>query len=78
MVNAVRLSVCGYTLIGATVISMASGNVGTFVRHRDIVTPLMVWLSALGLESLLAGLLAPIGLAPWRPRLQNGVDPACL
>jgi 4-amino-4-deoxy-L-arabinose transferase-like glycosyltransferase len=41
---------CGYIVVGATAMSVASGNIGTFVRHRDNVTPYLVWLSLLGIE----------------------------
>lgn len=49
---------CGYIAVGAATISIASGNIGTFVRHRDIVTPFMIWLSVLGIENVLAKMVA--------------------
>jgi hypothetical protein len=39
---------CGYSIISAGVISMASGNIGTFIRMRDMVVPFVLCLSALG------------------------------
>lgn len=44
----------GHCLIGATVIAPYSGNVGTLIRHRDIIVPLAVWLSGLGAVTALS------------------------
>lgn len=38
----------GYCVIAAAVISLPSGNIGTFIRMRDMVVPFVLWLSALG------------------------------
>ena len=38
----------GLASVGAAGIAINSGNFGTMVRHRDIVVPFVVWLSALG------------------------------
>lgn len=38
----------GNILIGAAVVALHNGNVGTLVRMRDTVAPVIVWLSALG------------------------------
>jgi len=35
-------------LVGAAAIAPASGNVGTLIRHRDIIVPFLVWIGALG------------------------------
>jgi hypothetical protein len=47
-------------LLGANIavyaagISLYSGNIGTFVRHRDLVVPMVVWLSALGAATIVS------------------------
>lgn len=33
---------------GTVVIALASGNVGTLIRHRDMIVPFVIWLGALG------------------------------
>jgi hypothetical protein len=38
----------GLIAVGAAVIAINSGNVGTMVRHRDTMVPFVIWLSALG------------------------------
>jgi hypothetical protein len=38
----------GHCLAAAAVIAPNSGNIGTLIRHRDIIVPLVVWLSGLG------------------------------
>jgi hypothetical protein len=38
----------GYALVGAVIVAMTSGNVGTLVRHRGLALPYLVWLSAVG------------------------------
>lgn len=38
----------GCVLVGIVVIAPASGNVGTLVRHRDMIVPILVWIGALG------------------------------
>ena len=38
----------GNILVGAAVVALFNGNVGTFVRFRDSVVTIIVWLSALG------------------------------
>jgi hypothetical protein len=43
----------GYSAVAAGIIAINSGNVGTLVRHRALVIPYMVWVSALGLSSAL-------------------------
>jgi hypothetical protein len=37
-----------FVVVGALLIGLNSGNVGTLIRHRDTVVPFAVWLSALG------------------------------
>lgn len=39
----------GYLLPTALVVALTNGNVGTLIRFRGLVTPSLVWLSALGL-----------------------------
>lgn len=50
----------------AAAISITEGNIGTLVRHRDLVVPLLVWISAIGAVRLLAWLAMraprPLGL----------------
>jgi hypothetical protein len=38
----------GNVLLGAAAVALYNGNVGTLVRMRDTVVPIIVWLSALG------------------------------
>lgn len=44
--------ITGYLLIFGTVIAMYSGNVGTVIRHRDMLTPLILILSAVGMHEV--------------------------
>lgn len=47
-----RLLTCllaGNVIVGVMVIAPNSGNVGTLIRHRDMVVPFVVWLSGIGL-----------------------------
>jgi hypothetical protein len=46
----------GYCLIGLTVIAPYSGNIGTLIRHRDMIVPFLTWLSALGAVGALRAL----------------------
>jgi hypothetical protein len=43
----------GYCLAGMAVIAPYSGNIGTLIRHRDMIVPFMVWLSGLGAVGVL-------------------------
>lgn len=43
----------GHCLAAAAVIAPNSGNIGTLIRHRDIIVPLSVWLSGLGVMAAL-------------------------
>jgi hypothetical protein len=43
----------GYCFAAAAIIAPYSGNIGTLVRHRDMVVPFVVWLSGLGVVGLL-------------------------
>lgn len=38
----------GFLIVGAVGIGADSGNIGTFIRHRDTVVPCAIWLSAMG------------------------------
>lgn len=42
----------GYCLVGAAIISLPSGNIGTFIRMRDMVVPFVFCLSGLGASSV--------------------------
>lgn len=44
----VTFLITGYSAVAAAVISLPSGNIGTFIRMRDMVVPFVLWLSALG------------------------------
>jgi hypothetical protein len=37
-----------FAILSALLVALVSGNVGTLVRHRGMVIPLIVWLSAVG------------------------------
>jgi hypothetical protein len=39
--------------VGAVLIGITSGNVGTLIRHRSVAVLLVPWLSSLGLCELL-------------------------
>jgi hypothetical protein len=39
----------GFTLPTAAVLALTNGNVGTLLRLRGLVTPYLVWVSAVGL-----------------------------
>jgi hypothetical protein len=44
----------GCCLGGMALVAPNSGNIGTLVRHRDIIVPFVVWLSALGAVHLIS------------------------
>jgi len=44
----------GYVLAGLIIIAPNSGNIGTLVRHRDMVVPFVIGLSSFGLVTILA------------------------
>jgi hypothetical protein len=48
----------GYALTTAAVVAMTTGNVGTLLRLRGLVTPFVVWMSVLGLCVLIETLAA--------------------
>jgi hypothetical protein len=47
-----------FAVIGAGVIALNSGNIGTMVRHRDTIVPFVVWLSALGAVTTASGIMS--------------------
>lgn len=49
------MALAGCCLVGVAVIAPNSGNVGTLIRHRDMVVPFLAWLSAAGAERLVRG-----------------------
>ena len=52
--DALLTALClGHCLAVAAVIAPNSGNVGTLIRHRDIVVPFVVWLGGLGVVTAL-------------------------
>ena len=52
----------GFMLPTAAVLAVTNGNVGTLLRMRGLVTPYMIWLSALGLIAVVDALAAR---RPW-------------
>ncbi len=52
----------GFILPTAAVLAVTNGNVGTLLRMRGLVTPYMIWLSALGLIAVVDALAAG---RPW-------------
>lgn len=50
----VTLMLAGYILAALMVITPNNGNIGTLVRHRDMVMPALVWLAGTGLCSIVA------------------------
>jgi hypothetical protein len=46
-----------YVMPTAVVVAMTTGNVGTLIRHRTLIVPFVVWVSAMGCGSLLQRLL---------------------
>ncbi|MBI4381922.1 MAG: hypothetical protein HY574_12135 [candidate division NC10 bacterium] len=59
----VTFILAGCIFVGAGVIALHSGNFGSLVRFRDTVVPSVVWLSALGMVSVLFRLTSryPVG-----------------
>ena len=59
---AVTALLIGQATAIAIVVALTSGNVGTLVRHRGLVLPYMIWLSAVGFCELLTfGVSHPAG-----------------
>jgi hypothetical protein len=54
----------GNVLVGAAVIAPNSGNVGTLLRHRDMVVPFVVWLGAHGAVSVVSHAWRLRGVVP--------------
>ena len=42
----------GFSLAGLLVIAPNSGNVGTLMRHRDLIVPFVLWLGGLGVVGI--------------------------
>ena len=59
----------GFAVTAAAVLAVSTGNVGTLLRLRGLVTPYLVWLAALGLCAIGNGLVA--SLAPARPLMKR-------
>ena len=57
------ITLAAVIVVGAVAIGMTSGNVGTLVRHRAMVTLLIPWLGSLGACEVLA----------WAARFRRGV-----
>lgn len=52
-----------YVLPTAAVVALTTGNVGTLIRHRTLIVPYLVWVSAVGFCVLMRRLLPRGGLA---------------
>ena len=52
----VTLLLVATVLVSSVAVALSSGNIGTMVRHRDTVTPFIVWLSAGGLVATVSNL----------------------
>lgn len=50
----VTLVLVGFIALGALLIGMSSGNIGTLIRHRSMIAILVPWLSSLGACEVLA------------------------
>jgi len=48
-----------YSVTAAVLVALASGNVGTLVRHRGLAVPYLLWFSALGACEVVAFVTAP-------------------
>jgi hypothetical protein len=53
----------GLSLAGSLAIALNNGNVGTLVRFRDLIVPLVVWLSALGATSAMSRVMAHVAVS---------------
>jgi hypothetical protein len=47
----------GLCVVGSLAIALNSGNIGTLVRHRDMMVPFILWLSALGAIATVAAII---------------------
>lgn len=52
------LTLAAYGIIGAFIVGLNNGNLGTLVRFRDLVTPFVVWLASLGAVSIFTRMTA--------------------
>ena len=57
----------GYAVVTAAVVALTTGNVGTLVRLRGLVTPYVLWMAVLGVCVSIEGLLRRRGGAPPLP-----------
>lgn len=64
------LTITAYGLAGASIVALNNGNVGTLIRLRDVVTPVVVWLSAMGAVSIFVRVMA--GRIPHVERSDRG------
>ena len=58
----------GFAVTAAAVLAVSTGNVGTLLRLRGLVTPYLIWLAALGLCAIGESLVAR---APLRPIMKR-------
>lgn len=59
----------GFAVTAAAVLAVSTGNVGTLLRLRGLVTPYLIWLAALGLCAIGERIVASRG--PWRPTIER-------
>lgn len=57
----------GSALAGLVIIAPNSGNVGTLMRHRDLIVPFVLWLGALGVVGMADSVRAIDAAAPDPP-----------
>lgn len=58
------ISLGAHAVVAAFIVTASMGNVGTLVRHRDMITPFVVWLASLGAVSIGTRMAAT---QIWRP-----------
>jgi hypothetical protein len=46
-----------FVIGGAILVALTSGNIGTLIRHRSLVMPFLVWLSVLGIGSVISAIV---------------------
>jgi hypothetical protein len=49
----------GHAVVAAVTVAVTSGNIGTMVRHRGLVLPYLVWISAVGACELMTRVAYP-------------------
>jgi hypothetical protein len=49
--------ISAYAFALAALVALTGGNIGTLVRHRGLALPYLIWVSAVGADALLAGVV---------------------